>query len=173
MDFDDSMKRFRLASRELFNQYFHVPDPWKKSDMAWGLEERFSEVESLLFQKLVMEPASLPYVAYKSAQFSVGVELAEKTNRAPLLLNREIKSGYWDHKINEVNREAVMVFIQFFDWDVLSYRDNRFVRVQIESWPSHQELVGKHALIDIRYVRFTKVKKQSEKLGPDIINPDK
>ena len=155
MNFDDTVKQFRLASRELFNQYFHMSDPWKNSDLAWEPEARFSDVEAVLFQKLVAEPASLPQVAYKTVQTSIRVELAENTNRAPIMINREIKSGYWDHPVAEVNREAIMLFIQFFDWDVLSYRDNRFVRVQIESWPLHQELVGKHALIDTQYVRFT------------------
>lgn len=155
MSFDNTMKSFRLASRELFNHYFHVSDPWKNSDLAWVAEGRFSEVETVLFQKLVAEPASLPHVAYKHAQPSIRVELAEKTDRAPIMLNRETKSGYWDHPVKEVNREVGMLFIQFFDWDVLSYRDNKFVRVQIESWPSHKDLVGKHALIENQYVRFT------------------
>jgi hypothetical protein len=141
MMLNDLMQTFRLASRAIFNQYFHLPDPWKDSDSAFAAEERFSAVEAVLFQKLVAEPALLSLVDYKNMQPSICVELAEKTARAPIMVNREIKSGYWDYPVGEVARDAVMLFIQFFDWDVLSYRDNRFVRVLIKEWPSHKVAV--------------------------------
>jgi hypothetical protein len=153
MDINEMMNRFRIATRELFNNFFHVPDPWKDSNLAFQLETRFSAVEELLFQKLVLEPASLPLIAYKNVQSSLQVELA-KGDSAPVMLNREINSGYWDHPIKEVTRDAVLLFVRFFDWDVLSYRDNRYVLVQVDSWPLHQDVVGKLALVESQYVRF-------------------
>jgi hypothetical protein len=70
------------------------------------------------------------------------------------MLNREVNSGYWDFPIREVTRDARLLFFRFFDWDVLAYRDNRYVLVQIDSWPSHPEAVGKQALVEARYVHF-------------------
>jgi hypothetical protein len=73
---------------------------------------------------------------------------------APLLINREIDSGYWDYPIREVGRLATLRFISFFDWDQLGVRDNMYVRVVIHSWPGASELEGKHALIGANYVQF-------------------
>src|ERR1700719_579447 len=77
MTLDERMNRFRLASRELFNHFFHIPaatgaasalPPGTSSaynDEAWNAEERFSEVEAVLFEKLVIEPAQLTQVEYR------------------------------------------------------------------------------------------------------------
>lgn len=75
---------------------------------------------------------------------------------APAMLNREIDSGYWDYRIEEIKKNAKMAFISFFDWDQLGVRDNHYVRVKIDHWQSHPDTVGKHALIDSRYIRFVK-----------------
>ena len=45
--------------------------------------------------------------------------------------------------------------MSFFDWDLLGYRDYRYARVQVTEWPSHAAVVGKHALIETQYVRYT------------------
>jgi hypothetical protein len=37
------------TSRELFNQFFHVSEPYNND--GWTPEERFREVETMLFQK--------------------------------------------------------------------------------------------------------------------------
>lgn len=156
MDLDEMMNQFRLASREVFNHYFHIHDPWKDSDAAWEFESRFSAVEQVMFEKLVIDPASIPLAKYKDVQSSIRVELA-RGDFAPIQLNREIKSGYWDYPIKEVTREAVLFFVQFFDWDLLSYRDNQYVLVQVESWPTHQDAVGKQALLEFQHVRFVNI----------------
>jgi hypothetical protein len=76
---------------------------------------------------------------------------------APIMLNRETSSGYWDHPVTEVTRQAELCFLAFFDWDQLGYKDNRYVRIRVNRWPSHPEVVGKDALIDTQYVRFVRV----------------
>ncbi len=153
INIDEMMNRFRLASREVFNHFFRVSDPYNNN--GWLFEERFSGVQSVLFQKLVTEPASLSQVDYGNLQFEILVEL-RSYEPAPIMINREIDSGYWDHPIKEVTKDARLLFVSFFDWDQLDYRDNRYVRLQIDGWPSHHETSGKHALIESRYVRFTK-----------------
>jgi hypothetical protein len=148
------MSRFRLATRELFNNYFRVEDPYNND--GWLMEERFSAVQAILFQKLVTEPASLQSITYGNVQPGILVELKQGIQAAPGMLNREINSGYWDHPVTEVTRDSRLLFLSFFDWDQLDYRDNRYVRVQIADWSRFPETVGKHALIETRHVIFAK-----------------
>ena len=153
MDLDAMMNQFRVASRELFNQFFRVPDPYNND--GWACEERFSRVQAALFQALVVEPAKLPDSRYGELFPSIAVELRHG-DRAPIMLNRGVDSGYWDHPLKEVTRDANLLFVSFFDWDQLDYRDNRYVRVKVEHWPSQKAAEGKHALIESQYVRFAK-----------------
>lgn len=154
MEINSLVHRFRLASRDLFNHFFRVEDPYENED-AWAFEERYSEVEALLFEKLVLEPANLPVIRYGSMHPAIGVEI-KYGEFAPVMLNRELDSGYWDDPIKEVTSEAKLAFISFFDWDQLDYRDHRYVRVQVLEWPSQPHTIGKHALIETHYVIFKK-----------------
>jgi hypothetical protein len=153
MSLNDYVNRFRTASRELFNHYFRLDDPYTEED-AWNVVERFSDVQELLFQKLVSEPASLTVTPYGKVQTEIVVKPIAIGASVPWLLNREMNSGYWDGQPRQVAHEARLHFISFFDWDEMGIRDNRYVRVIIESWPSHSELAGKHALVEAHYVRF-------------------
>lgn len=151
---DEMMNHFRLASREVFNHFFRVSDPYN-NDGSWILYERFSAVQTILFHKLVTEPASLADTKYGYLQRDIVVEL-RNGGSAPVMINRDIDSGYWDYPTKEVAKDVRLCFVSFFDWDQLDYRDNHYVRVQIDHWPSHPEAVGKHALIESQYVRFIK-----------------
>jgi len=160
MTLNEMMNRFRVAGRELFNHFFHASTVIHElgvplnvySNEAWDFEERFSHVEEALFENLVCVPAKLTHVAYGSLQPEILVEL--RGDLCSIMLNREIKSGYWDFPLSEVTRDARLFFIKFFDWDLVGYRDNQYVRVQVADWPSHREAVGKEAMIESRYVHF-------------------
>jgi hypothetical protein len=150
MTLDELINRFRLASRELFNNYFRVDIP--SSSDPWLVEERFSNVQEGLFKMMVTEPASLSRIEYGELQTEIVVEL--QSDFAPWLLNREKDSGYWDADPKEVTREAKLQFISFFDWDQLSYRDNTYVRVLVVDWPAEPSVIGRNALIEAQYVRY-------------------
>jgi hypothetical protein len=147
--------QFRLASRELFNVYFHINDPYRND--GWAAAERFSEVETVLFEKLVLEPGQLSRVKYGALHPEIQVVL-RGSDHAPIMLNRDVDSGYWDHPVKEVTQDAKLLFVRFFDWDQLDYRDNLYVRVKVDQWSSHPETVGKHALINSQSVRFVKTR---------------
>ena len=173
MSLDRAMKRFRLASRELFNNYFYVDGPKDNTNPIWQLRECFSPVENELFNSLIAaygpefsytEATPFRLMPYRALQPSIRVELTGEF--APIMINREVKSGYWDHPLKEARNEAVLLFLEFFDWDGLSYSDNEYVRVQIDSWPSHPEVVGKHALILSNYVQFTRYQNQEREAEP-------
>jgi hypothetical protein len=70
------------------------------------------------------------------------------------MINREVDTGYWDHPIVEITKDAQLSFVRFFDWDVLAVRDYQYVRIRIDAWPAHPEIIGKHALIEARSVAF-------------------
>jgi len=158
-----SISRFRVASRELFNNYFRTP---LGSSNDFQLEEAFAAVEQLLFEKLVLEPWTIPNVTngYKFGPYpSIRVQVrmpkgatdeVQQFRSAPMKINRQIYSGYWDHPLNVVTNEATLLFICFFDFDQLSYRDNRYVRVMITEWKSHPAVVGKEALIESSLVEY-------------------
>ena len=155
IDIDELVNSFRLASRELFNHFFRVSTPYEGNE-GWTMKERFSAVQSLLFQKLVTEPAGLSYIRYGEPQPNIRVEIRTGES-APVMLNRETRSGYWDHPVTQLSREAGLSFLAFFDWDQLSYKDNQYVRILVDRWPSHPEVVGKEGLIESQHVRFVKV----------------
>ncbi len=101
----------------------------------------------------MVEPASIASVSYGYPQPAIQVEL-HGIESAPIMVNREIDSGYWDYPIRDISNNAKMIFVSFFDWDRLSYRDNHYVRVQIREWSSHQDVEGKHGLIESQFVSF-------------------
>lgn len=152
MDLDLLLNRFRIASRELFNGFFRVDAPYEH-EKAWVLEERYEEVEAMLFEKLVLEPGELPFFRYGQLHPNIRVQL-RYGEFAPIMLNRETDSGYWDYPVKEITKEAQLSFVRFFDWDQLDYRDHRYVRVLVSEWPSQPNAVGKHALIETHYVQF-------------------
>jgi hypothetical protein len=151
---DEVMNRFRLASRELFNQYFRVVEPYNGD--GWALEQRFLVVQAVLFQQLVCERARLRAVGYGDPQPEILVELRDQIAAVPALINRELTSGYWDYPVTEITRACRLVFVEFFDWDQLGWRDYQYVRVQIERSQASADTVGKHALLESRYVRFVR-----------------
>jgi hypothetical protein len=154
MTLDMAVNQFRLASRELFNHYFRASVP---DDDAWILLERFGDIEQALFHKLVIEPAGLTGVRYGQPHSEIVVSLRNEMNVAPIMLNRDVDSGYWDHPLSQVTADAKMVFVSFFDWDPRSYRDHQYVRVKVLYWPGHSEVNGKHALIGSQDVLFEKI----------------
>jgi hypothetical protein len=158
MNIDETMNQFRLASRELFNNYFRSLHPYPATEGNWTREESFQEVQALLFKKQVIEPFKLGETNYGDVQSQIQVELRAGTS-APIMLNREIKSGYWDHPQKEISEDARLLFISFFDFDQLDYRDHQYIRVEVHDWTSHPELINKHALIERQYAQFSLVQK--------------
>ncbi|MBV9219432.1 MAG: hypothetical protein JO366_13230 [Methylobacteriaceae bacterium] len=159
MTLNAAMQQFRIASRELFNNYFRVDNPYNNN--GWAMEEGFAEVQQVLFRRLVTEPLSLSSIIYGKVNPEIGVELL-LAKTAPIMLNRDLDSGYWDYPLTEINTDPILVFVGFFDWDQLTCRDNQYVRVRVQKWPAHSEVVGKHGLIESQYVQFVKLAQHNQ-----------
>jgi hypothetical protein len=152
---DTLVNKFRIASRELFNNYF-LEHLQVNDDVEF--DEHFSFVEEHLFRALVTLRAGIPDVTYGCVQPSIVVSAnSQNVCGIPIMLNRDIDSGYWDHDIDTAMPGCTFTFLHFFDWDEKSYRDNRYVRAVIREWPGNASLVGKHALIETQYVSYSKV----------------
>lgn len=115
--------------------------------------ERFGDVETLLFRKMVSEALGLQDARYGEPQENI---LVFPKNGAAIqaLVNRDVNSGYWDYPVSDIPIDAEMRFIDFFDWDPLSLRDNEYTRVLVVSCASNPRIVGKHALIGARKVSY-------------------
>ncbi len=142
---------FRVASRELFNGFFRVDDPYENN--GWEQEELFRKVQDILFESLVVFQTKADNISYGEVNRSILV-LPTSSVRTPIMINREINSGYWDYPLDYAPVESIFHFIEFFDWDQLSYKDNRYVKVEIALWPEHPEVTGKQALIETQYVEY-------------------
>jgi hypothetical protein len=145
------MADFRVASRKLFNRFFRIAGPWENQEAAWSLVERFNDLESVLFRKMVSEALNIEGIDYGHPQEDI---LVVGQDGISALINREIDSGYWDFPTSTIPVDAEMQFISFFDWDALAMRDNRYARVRIAACDSNQALVGKHALLDSQRVSY-------------------
>ena len=88
---DDRMQRFRIASRELYNDFFAVSDPWNND--GWIMAERFAEVEQVLFSKMVFEPIP-DGLSQGCAHFDVELasQVVLKTSFCLIQINRAIDS---------------------------------------------------------------------------------
>lgn len=148
-----STNKFRLSSRELFNNYFL--ESLSDDQKGWDYLEQFDFVAESLFLALVTVPNGLDEIVYGRPQPQILVKTSSEVG-APLILNREIDSGYWDYPVTYSVPNAVFTFVRFFDWNQMSYKDNRFVQVVVRDWPGNTELVGKHALLETHYVTYEK-----------------
>jgi hypothetical protein len=156
MKIDDLINKFRVASRELFNNYFRIENPWstENQEEAWYRQHRYLEVEKTLWQQLVLDMAEIDGPGYEANEAHPKIRLKIKSDRGPIMLNREFTSGYWDYPVKEVTNKAVFAFVSFFDFDNLSIRDNQYVRAKVLDWQAHPETIGKHALLDANNVVY-------------------
>jgi hypothetical protein len=159
MDINQRMTMFRLASRELFNHYFHSRvDSENPSDA----EERFFAVQEELFRALVIWPEKLTDIPYTDPHPQIQVKLLSNLKSADWWqLGRQdpgvkLLSNYQIDRKSVCLPEAKLMFISFFDWNLLEIRENRYVRVFVESFPGYEHLNNTEALLEPDLVRFEK-----------------
>ncbi len=151
---NEQMNRFRLASRSTFNQYFY-PTSYGEKGFSLAAFERFEAVEQALFNSLVIKPCQLTPVRYGTDVINeIGV-CVSSSGQVPVMINREVDSGYWDHPVREITSDTKMSFIGYFDFDHTRPMDHRYARVVIVATQPDSEILGKHALIETQYIEFT------------------
>jgi hypothetical protein len=60
------------------------------------------------------------------------------------------RGGCWDHPVKTIRPDDDLRFIDFFDWGQAGYLDFQYFHVEIVASRSRPELVGHHALVDVR-----------------------
>lgn len=156
MNVDLCLRRFRLASRELFNGYF-LPlkdhSSWSDSSVLYA---SFFEVEQVLFAKLVSEPAELIPVAYGECQREIRVGGFSESD---YYLNELLKAtpANWDHQVYAFPKDTMVSFVKFVDLEPLKCFDNQLVLVEIMSCPAYPELEGKRVVTQFCSSKFCKL----------------
>jgi hypothetical protein len=144
-----------MSARSVWNTAF-----WPDKDFRdWNSVERFQEIQRILFDHLVLfkldreYPSDdlfrkpIPYIRVApSSSFGCPIMIARPTPEVPL--------GLWDDPVDRVTAAQVdLHFREFFDWNLLDYRDFQYYRVSIASFEEQPHLVGREALIERQYVK--------------------
>jgi|AGTN01.1.fsa_nt_gi hypothetical protein len=151
-DINESMNQFRRASREIFNNYFRRADLDRHEVFLFC--ERYFELNDLLFEMLVTDCPDIEKVRYGNIQPKLQVKAAGGGLFPSVMINREVNSGYWDFPLKELPEESVLLFMSYFDWDEIDFRDHQYVRAHIQLCDAHPEVVGKEVLIEALNVKF-------------------
>lgn len=145
---------YRECARHIWNAHVIAG---ADQDVDWDLRDQFEDAIAILFSAIVLRKVGYSDREVKQAYWSplepFNFLRVIPNGTAPILINREVASGYWDHPIQKLEEsDADMRFVGFFDWNVLEYREFEFIQVVIVSSASHPELAGRHALVKPQYV---------------------
>ena len=149
MDMSDKITglfdKYKEATRNFWNIYIT-----NDGNGTWEDFEIFSEISELLFEAVVLKPLGID----RSKKVDVKFKLRAKSgNCIPLMVNRTGDGGGWDHPVTAlINDEYDIEFIDYFDWDQLGIKDNRYFTVKILVSKNHPEINGFKALIETQYV---------------------
>lgn len=151
MNLNDRMIQFRLASRDLYNNYFYSASRAAASEAL----ERYSNVLEALFSNMVSFPEKLQDVSYNETQANIEVLLKNEAQRI-YYIEVETKLGYWEAVKIPTNNSLKINFECYFDWDDLAIKDNRYIKGVIVSFSGNEEFIGKKALIEANDAIFQK-----------------
>ena len=148
------LNRFRLASRDLFNQHY-LAAPSSDFGEALRAWKCFEPVEEALVSDACGSARKSIADKIRSSKFGNRRGHAQ-SDSPPIMINREHGKdhGYWDLPVSRVEKTALMKFVKFFDFDLRRPCDHQYVHVEISDWPSEQRTVGRRALIENQYVSF-------------------
>lgn len=158
-DITQTMNVYRECTRNLWNIYF-IENITQKNE--WDISDEFDDICTLLFSSLVLLPNNC--TSYKKSHnyekspqpLSCLRVIPTLEEGVPIQINREImRTGYWDFPINIVKPEDVdLRFIDFFDFDLLGFRDFRFCSVRIIGSAIYPDIIGRDALLDSNNVKI-------------------
>jgi hypothetical protein len=145
-------QQYRLSLRDVWNAHF-----WRLPALrTWDSVEQFERLKPHLFQALVVSrlEEGCCAVSHGTAEFCVVPCVPDENGSAVathvIVLNQE-KSGYsWDQEILTLSAlEATLRFVDFFEWSMMAYVDLRYYLVEITSFASRTDLLGRRALVDV------------------------
>jgi hypothetical protein len=83
--------------------------------------------------------------------------LVPNSNGIPVMISRDkdVKGNrYWDHPITRLETDdAVIAFLEYFDWDQFSLIDFRYYLGTIISSSKYPDIVGHQVLVETIYTK--------------------
>jgi len=161
MRITNEFDKYKEASRNIWNLYF-----FKDGNATWEDQEIFSELEELLFEEIVLIKLGINRENMINGKFKL---LAKNNhNCIPVMINRTGDGGYWDHPVDAlIEDEHDIEFIEYFDFDQLAIKDNRYVIAKIISSRKHPEINGHKAMIESQYVDVFYIKSAQQDNAPE------
>ena len=144
------MEHYRVTARSVWNTAF-----WSVPGLQnWDSWDRFEQIKKLLFDALVK--AQLEEAERFNGSDTKPDQLCRvvpiEPGPVPIMIHRPRegdRNRYWDDPIREVKpSQAELCFLDYFDWNSMSYLDFQYYRVRITAFPSQPHLVGREALVD-------------------------
>jgi hypothetical protein len=136
------------------------------------LEEEFCKIEQLLFSSIVLfqlkgnvaESDFLDDHMNMAPRVLERFRIVPRAQSMPVMINREMISGYWDHPITELwKNEALIGFVHYYDFCAMDMpRRYEYVRGRILDCSKYPEIVGKDLLVpaDLSWIEDKKETEQ-------------
>jgi hypothetical protein len=154
-DVTESFDHYRISARSVWNAAF-----WPHSCFRnWDCFGQFQEIARILFDQLVLFRLGreFPFDSVFRMPIPFFHLAPSSPSGCPIMIARpipEVPIGLWDDPVNRVNPGQVeMSFLDFFDWNLLDYRDYQYYRVSIAAFAEQPHLVGREALIERQYAK--------------------
>jgi hypothetical protein len=149
-DITPEMLRYREASRTLWNLFF-LP--------AYADSQLETTCDFFDAQRALLEGLVLRHIGHEEvAPLDRLISIAPKSITIPAMISNpreNDKTYYWDHEINQIDKNTELGFIEFFDFrDLDSIIDYQYVRCKIHQCEIHPELISHEALVEVQYVSF-------------------
>jgi hypothetical protein len=144
------MDHYRDVARSVWNTGF-----WAQADLqTWDARSQFEQIKKLLFKALVVARLEKGHccdlnILPEDNKFLV---VPSTSGPAPIMIHRALegdRNHFWDDPVRQVEAsEAELHFLDYFDWNDMSYADFHFYRARIAAFPSQPHLVGREALME-------------------------
>ncbi len=149
MDITNLLNDYQECARHIWNTFL-----LKKvsSNCIWNTIEEFDKICTILFNLIVLKPLghsesnkAFGFEKYPSPLLFIKVIPGTGSQ---IFINRELKvSGYWDYTSNHDYSKIDLRFIDFFDFDLQSFRHFEYYRVRIVGPPQYSDIIGRDALL--------------------------
>lgn len=156
----ESFLEFRTSCIQLWeNCFLKIIDPDRLSRQCL----HYNLIIKRLFHVVILEPNDI-YIAVDSLFSGLPPLFAVSSNHVTkenIFVSRDGKGGpYWDCELGPyVLTGLEVVFVEFFDFDEISDRNFRYVKVKIVKFPADHRLVGYLAIIPFEGAQFKIINK--------------
>lgn len=154
MDITELMSAYRECVRGVWNNTFR---PTLGEEADFDDVDAFWAVRDALLSEFVLRRLGIPRSGRGSRSRREPVQRLQVVPRpdpVPIMVNRPSSDGnlYWDDPVRSVRTDGLALgWVDFFDWDNFGFIDLQYHLVRIDACSEHPHLVGRAALIEVRY----------------------